>query len=176
MLFEMKQENDYKIPFKGLKIGKHEFEYIIKKKFFTSYTYDDFLDSNVRVHIDFEKQNTIFELYFTAQGTIIVNCDVSGEEFSQPIEGKLKLIVEFGEKFNNENEQILIIPHNDYELDIAQYIYEMIVLSVPIKRIHPGVIDGTLESKAMNKLKELNKQEEKIDPRWEKLKGLIKDK
>ena len=172
----MKQNNDYKIPFKGLKIGTHKFEYIIKKKFFTSYVCDDFLDSNVHVHVDFEKKNTIFELYFTAQGTVTINCDLSGEEFAQPIEGKLKLIVEFGEKFNNENEQILIIPHNDYELDIAQYIYEMIVLSVPIKRIHPGVIDGTLQSKVMDKLKELNKQEEQIDPRWEKLKGLIKDK
>jgi uncharacterized metal-binding protein YceD (DUF177 family) len=27
----------------------------------------------------------------------------------------------------------------EFEIDIAQYIYEMIVLSVPLRRVHPGI-------------------------------------
>jgi uncharacterized metal-binding protein YceD (DUF177 family) len=60
----------------------------------------------------------------------------------------------------------------------------MIVLSVPLKRIHPGVKDGSLNTEALTKLKELsvkelkkeNKKEENIDPRWDKLKQLLTDK
>jgi hypothetical protein len=55
---------------------------------------------------------------------------------------------------------------------------------VPLKRIHPGVIDGTLQSDILKKLEELspkdieNKEEasEEIDPRWNTLKKLLTDK
>jgi len=176
-IFEMKHSKTYKIPFKGLKLGKHQFNYSIDKKFFDAYNYDDFIDSNVHVKVDFIKKNTLFELFFTIDGTVLINCDVSGEEYHQPLNGTLKLIVKFGDEFNNDNDEILIIPHNEYELDISQYIYELIVLSVPIKRIHPRVLDGTLKSKAIDKLEKLqNKSKKDTDPRWDKLKELIKDK
>ena len=42
------------------------------------------------------------------------------------------------------------------KLTLQQYIYELIVLSVPTKRIHPGVEDGTLDSEILNKLEELS--------------------
>ena len=96
----------------------------------------------------------------------------------------MKLIVSFGEEFNNENEELLILPHGEFEMDIAQYIYEMIVLSVPLRRVHPGVKDGSLKTEALTKLNELTVKEEKeeikekenIDPRWDKLKQLLTDK
>jgi uncharacterized metal-binding protein YceD (DUF177 family) len=58
----------------------------------------------------------------------------------------------------------------------------MIVLSIPHKRIHPGIKDGTLETEALKKLKELQvkeldkNKEDNIDPRWDKLKQLLTDK
>ena len=79
---------------------------------------------------------------------------------------------------------MLILPFGEFEIDIAQYIYEMIILSIPLKRIHPGIKDGSLDTEALTKLKELtikeqkkeNKEEENIDPRWDKLKQLLTDK
>ena len=59
----------------------------------------------------------------------------------------------------------------------------MIVLSVPLKKVHPGIKDGTLKTPTLDKLKELSvkdqnqgKQEEENDPRWDKLKKLLTDK
>jgi uncharacterized metal-binding protein YceD (DUF177 family) len=60
----------------------------------------------------------------------------------------------------------------------------MIVLSVPLRRVHPGIKDGTLQSEVLVKLEELkvkkNKEKkeisENIDPRWDKLKQLLTDK
>lgn len=172
----MKYSKEYTIPFKGLKIGKHQFEYVIEKKFFEAYPYDDFIDSNAEVSLNFNKNSTLFELFFTVKGSVLINCDVSGEEYEQPITGSLDLIVKFGEHFNNDHEEILIIPQHAYELDVSQYIYELIVLNVPVKRIHPKVLDGTLKSNAIEKLKELQKTKKETDPRWDKLKKLIKDK
>ena len=174
----MKQSKEYVVPFRGLKLGKHQFKYVVEKAFFETYQYDDFIDSNVEVLLDFNKQGTIFELLFTIDGTVLLNCDVSGEEYNQPVKGTLNLLVKFGDEYNYDNEDILIIPQNEDELDVSQFIYELIILSVPVKRIHPGVLDGTLKSKALDKLREMKEKvkEKTIDPRWDKLKELIKDK
>ena len=121
---------------------------------------------------------------FKHKGVVNVPCDLTSEDFDLPIKGQMKLIVSFGEEFNNENEELLILPHGEFEMDIAQYIYEMIVLSVPLRRVHPGVKDGSLKTEALTKLNELTVKEEKeeikekenIDPRWDKLKQLLTDK
>jgi len=112
---------------------------------------------------------------------------MTNEEFDLPIKGNMKLLVRFGDAYNNDNEDLLILPHGEFQIDIAQYVYEMLVLSVPLRRVHPGVKDGSLKTEALTKLKELtlteqkevNKEEQKeenIDPRWDKLKQLLTDK
>ena len=179
----MKSTNEYLIPFIGLKIGKHHFEYTIEKKFFDEFSFDEFENCTVKVNVVLEKKTTMLEVSFAQKGTVNVPCDLTGEQFDLPIKGKIKLVVQFGEEFNNDNDELLILPHGEHQIDLAQYIYEMIVLSIPQKRIHPGVKDGTLQTEALKKLNELQvkdveevKKEEEIDPRWDKLKQLLTDK
>ena len=180
----MKNTNEYLIPFIGLKPGKHQFEYTIRKKFFDEFGFDEFENCDIKVNVVLEKKSTMLELHFKHQGTVNVPCDLTGEMFDLPIKGNLKLIVQFGDEFNNDNEELLILPHGDHQIDLSQYIYEMIALSIPLKRIHPGVTDGTLQSDALDKLNELQVnevekkeiKEEDIDPRWDKLKKLLTDK
>jgi len=54
----------------------------------------------------------------------------------------------------------------------------LIVLSVPAKRIHPRVLDGSLKPEILNILEDLKPKENRknVDPRWEKLKKLITNK
>lgn len=177
----MNIQKDFLIPFVGLKLGKHQFDYQIDKKFFEGFEFDEYNDANIKVELVFDKKSTMLELAFKHKGTVNVPCDLTGEDFDLPIKGKLNLIVRFGDAFDNENEELLILPHGEFQVDVAQYIYEMIVLSVPSKRVHPGVKDGTLKTEAIEKLNELapkeqHKEEENIDPRWDKLKQLLTDK
>ena len=184
IVVEMNKTKDYLIPFIGLKLGKHHFEYQISNKFFEIFDYHEFQNSDIKVNLVLEKKSTMLELSFKHKGTVNVPCDLTGEDFDLPIKGKMNLIVRFGETFNNDNEELLILPHGEFEIDVAQYIYEMIVLSVPLRRVHPGVKDGSLKTEALTKLNELavkeqkeeNKKEENIDPRWDKLKQLLTDK
>ena len=184
----MKDLKNFDISFVGLKDGVHQFDYNISKEFFDFFNYEEFYNSNVNVSLSFLKKPTLFELEFTFSGSLEVACDVTNELFQQPIETSMFLIVKFGDEFNNENDELLIIPHSDYKLNIAQYIYEAIVLAVPIKKVHPGVEDGTLKSDILDKLNELkikdnNTEEnhlevdsENIDPRWNKLKSILIEK
>lgn len=183
----MKDLKDFDISFIGLKDGVHQFDYEIDKEFFDFFEYDEFYNSSVKVVLSFLKKPTMFELNFDFSGWVEVTCDVTGELFHQPIETNMNLIVNFGDEYNDENEELLIISHSDFKMNVAQYIYEAIVLAVPIKRIHPGVNDGTLHSEVLEKLKEFEikveeeEQEEEItdkeiDPRWNKLKNILIEK
>ena len=138
------------------------------------------ISSSIKVSLTFVKKSTLFELSFSAEGTVEVPCDLTNELYDQEIASKLPLVVNFGPEYNDENEEILILPHEAYEFNVAQFIYEMIVLAVPNKRVHPKVLDGTMESEALKKLKELTIKEvktvENTDPRWDKLKNLITEK
>ena len=180
----MKSTNEYLIPFIGLKLGKHQFEFKISKKFFDEFGFDEFESCDITANVVLDKKATMLEITFKHKGTVNVPCDLTGEPFDLPIKGNLKLVVQFGEEFNNDNDELLILPHGEHQIDLAQCIYEMIVLSIPLKRVHPGVKDGTLQTEALKKLKEFQvkevkeevKKEEDIDPRWDKLKQLLTDK
>jgi len=180
----MKVNKDFLIPFVGLKQGKHQFEFEINKSFFDGFDFDEYNDVNVKVDLVLEKKSTMLELSFKHKGTVNVPCDITNEDFDLPIKGKLSLIVKFDDEYNDENDEMLVLPHGEYQVDVAQYIYEMIVLSVPLKRIHPGVKDGTVAPEVLNKLNELSpkegqkeeKEENTTDPRWDGLKKLLTDK
>ncbi|MFG6685253.1 YceD family protein [Mariniflexile sp. HNIBRBA6329] len=179
----MKPLKEFTIPFVGLKIGKHHFEYKIENAFFEYFEYEEFNDVNVDVNLMLDKKTTLLELNFKISGFVNVNCDLTNEPYNQPISNELDLVVKFGNEYNDEDTDILIVPHGTYEINMQQYIYETIVLAVPIKRIHPGVEDGTLDSDILKKLEELSPKikeeketEEDIDPRWNTLKKLLTGK
>ena len=177
----MTMHKEFDIPFLGLKLGQHSFEYQINNKFFESFDYHEFNEAAITVTVVLNKMSTVMELEMNAKGTVNLACDLTNEPFDQDITASLELVVKFGDEFNNEDDEILVIPHGEHQINIAQYIYEMLVLAVPPKRIHPGVINGTLESEALKKLEELQPKETKkdkdtTDPRWDALKDLLTDK
>ncbi|NCP89906.1 MAG: DUF177 domain-containing protein, partial [Flavobacteriales bacterium] len=148
----MKPLKEFTIPFIGLKLGAHHYNYIIEKAFFEFFEYEDFNDAHVNVDVTLLKNTTLLELNFKISGSVNINCDLTNEPFNQTIENNFDLVVNFGDEYNDENIDILILPHGAYEINIQQYIYELIVLAVPIKRVHPGVEDGSLSSEILEKL------------------------
>ncbi len=181
----MKDLKLFTIQYVGLKEGEHNFEYQIDKSFFDYFEFDDFNSVAIQVSLGFVKKTTLMQLHFKVEGSVNVNCDLTNEPYDEPIEGEFELVVKFGHEYNDENEEILILPYGEYELNVAHHIYELIILSVPNKRVHPGVKDGTLKSEILAKLEELslggkkeqeNNDQSETDPRWDSLKKLLTDK
>ncbi len=175
------KKKEFTLPFSGLKQGKHEFDYVINNEFFESFEYTEFNSTNIELKVIMNKSSTMLELELKAEGIVNVDCDLTSEPYDQLVSASLELVVKFGDEFNDEDDEILVIPHGAHQVNIAQYVYEMLVLAVPQKRVHPGVLDGTLKSEALVKLQELqpkDKRENKedTDPRWDALKNIITDK
>lgn len=175
------ETKEFNIPFSGLKQGDHGFEYKVSNSFFESFDYDEFNGATIRVKAILKKMSTMMELDLDAKGSVNVDCDLTGEPYDQAIDSNLHLVIKFGEEYNNEDDEILILPHGEHQVNIAQYVYEMLALAVPVKRVHPGVLDGSLKSEALDRLQALEPKEEKEksdrpDPRWDGLKKLLTDK
>ena len=172
----MKPNSKYKIEFAGLKTGNHQFNFKVDKKFFDRFNFSDFNNVTVNIDIDLTKKSTLLELDFVLAGTVNLNCDLTNEPFDFQIKHKSSLVVKFGQDYNDEDDEILVLPHGEHKLYVDQYIFELIVLSLPPKRIHPGVEDGSLKSEILDILEDLKPKENSnlADPRWEQLKSLKK--
>ena len=178
----MEEQKEYTIPFVGLKVGEHTYNFDINNTFFEHFEYDEFNEANIQLDVLLNKKDTLLEFTLAFQGDVNVNCDITNEPYNQEVAGEYHFVVKFGEEFNREDEDLLFLPHGSYQVNIQQYIYESIVLAMPTRRIHPGVEDGSLKSEILEKLKELSPQnendskEESTDPRWDDLKKLLTDK
>ncbi len=94
------------------------------------------------------------------------------------VSNQFELVVKFGEEFNDDDDEILILPHGAYEVNIAQYVFELAALSAPTKRIHPDAIqeeNDDLDEPEDDELDTSNHEDDdsEIDPRWNKLKDLL---
>ncbi|SDH65062.1 YceD family protein [Myroides phaeus] len=163
----MNIEKNFSIHFTGLKNGKHTFEFKVDNSFFENYNYDDFNNINADITVLLDKKSTLLELNIAVNGIANVPCDVTNVDFDLPIEGKIDIIVKFGEEYNDDHDEILIIPFSEHQVNVAQYIYEIIALAIPQKRVHPGVLDGTLDSEALDILGYRGAYDQEIDDLFE---------
>lgn len=176
----MQTRKEYIIQFVGLGLGLHEYKFEVKDSFFLDYEFSEIKRADILVNLNLLKQSQMMVLEFEISGTVKTECDLCTGEFDLPITGNYKLIVKVGgTDTGNEDDDIITIAANEHELDVAQYIYEYITLSFPIKRVHPLDKKGksTCDKETLAKLEkflleEEKKEEEQTDPRWAGLKNI----
>lgn len=180
----MDKIREYDVSFSGLNQGKHTFEFKISQAFFDLFEFDqDFQNPNVALVLTLEKHSTFLELKLDAKGEVTLVCDVSDELYEQEIHGEMELVVKFGHEFDDSDDEVWIIPEGESEINIAQLIYELILLNIPIKRVNPN-LDSEQAKRALSllekyapKAQEENQSDDKSnDPRWDTLKELFKKK
>lgn len=173
----MDRFRNYDIAFSGLKTGKHDFKFEINQEFFDLFeTEQEFFNPEINVDVLLDKHTTFLEFYINVSGTVQLICDISNDEFSENISNDLKVLVKFGEEYDDSNEDIITIPHKDSEFNITNLIYEAVVLSIPMKKLAPSVRDNDEYQKLLDQyspqITEEDEEEQSIDPRWAALKKL----
>lgn len=173
----MKYLKNFVIPFKGLSIGVHQFGWEIDKKFFEEVENSEIHDAKLSVKLSFEIQERMFILHYNIGGYVVVKCDRCLYDLEIPVKIDQTIFVKFGEEVLDETEEIIVIPETDYQIDVSRNIYEFIVLSLPMRKVH----DEDENGKSLCNVEMLNKvneyaEKKKTDPRWDKLKNLKLDK
>lgn len=172
----MSVSRDYVVNFGSLSSGEHEFEFQVKGDFFQRFENSVIEKGEVDVLVVVEKKDNMILFDFTMEGTITVPCDRCLEEIDLDIEGYNELIAKAGEENEELSENVIVISSKEYEIDLAQYIYEFITLMVPMRNVHEE--DDENKGCDPEVLKELEKhithepEETKSDPRWDGLKNI----
>jgi len=169
---------DYMIPFRGLNLGVHKYDWEIDEKFFESFGNPEIEKADISVDLELEKQERMMILNFSIGGKVSVLCDRCRDELDLEVDIKETYYVKFGavDKPIEEDNNILIIPESEYKLDIAQLLNEFVTLFFPMKKVHGEDENGVSKCnpEALKKLEELSSKN-RIDPRWEKLKNIKLD-
>ncbi|MDB5020256.1 MAG: hypothetical protein JWQ28_1383 [Pedobacter sp.] len=176
----MKPLKQFSIPFTGLKIGKHQFEFEVDNSFFDAFEYSLVKKGNLKASVELDKQETMLILQFHIEGTIELDCDKCLSFFNAPVNISERQIVKFAEdNLESDDLEIIILNKKESEIDISGMMYEFINVSVPYVKVCEENGEGSQCDKEMiaklESLTSANKEEEENtndDPRWAALKKL----
>ncbi len=170
----------FSIPFTGLKLGAHQFDYELDDTFFNAFEYSLIKSGNLKVNLELDRQETMLLLKFKVVGTLNLDCDKCLSEFSYPVNLYERQIVKFAEdELESDDEEIISLSRKDSEIDISRPLYEMINVAVPyIKNCEQA--DKECDQEMIDRLAQLSidkqaeENEQTSDPRWEALNKLKK--
>lgn len=170
------KESDFKTGISGLKIGKHAFDWKVDASFFEELNPDLLEDADLKVGLILKKSETMIEADISITGSVVLACDRSLKLFSEELSIDETVYFKYGEEPQELSENIQIIHFNEESIDFSQLIYELVSISIPMKRLHPDyreededdywvyVVDDEDESEEQSS--------ESIDPRWAALQQL----
>lgn len=131
----MKYLKNFLLPFSGLKNGIHLFDYQIDNVFFECFEDSIIQNGKVRVHLKFDKRPSFFVLNFDFEGYVEMNCDRCLEDFEMPLNNEQQFIVRLSEIEKEDEEEVVYIKTTDTEINIATFIYEIIHLNLPMRKV-----------------------------------------
>lgn len=173
----MKRNYQYVIPFKGLKNELHHFDFKVNDEFFESFENSEIQRGELNVLVSLNKKSHILEFDFVIKGKVHLICDRCLDEFEMNIDNQSILFVKFGPVSYDETDELYVLAEHESEIDLSQFIYEYIHLSLPYKRVHPMDKKGrpTCNKEMLKYLETFSIDEEKFedDPRWNDLRNII---
>jgi uncharacterized metal-binding protein YceD (DUF177 family) len=169
------------------------FEYNLDDAYFKKIDSPEVQKGNVKAKVSVQKKLSTYELQFLLEGSVIIPCDRCLDDMVQPIHYKEKLQVKFGASFSEEDE-IVIVPEADGAINIAWFLYEFIVLNIPLKHVHAtGECNKTMVTKLKKHITrqkddddddslpvefdddDFTPDETQTDPRWDSLQNITEN-
>lgn len=171
-----------------------KYEFVLDNLYFSHIDGPEVQKGKVSVVLTVKKTTHAYELNFQTDGIVWVPCDRCLDDMEQPVSSTDKLMVKFGHEYAEEGDNLIIIPEEEGEINVAWFMYEFIALSVPMKHVHaPGKCNKAMTSKLGKHLRTNGNDdseesdtfvgdddiiveeevEEQIDPRWNELKKIL---
>lgn len=164
------------INFIGLDLKAHHFNFSLGDEFLQQYGQGFLPGGEFSADVVLDKHETFIEADFKIEGKARLTCDRSLEVFDFPIKLEKKVLFKYGEEDMEITDEIILISRERTSLDLGQLIYEFIGLAIPIKKLHPRFKDEDDEENENGKMIYRSapdaKDDDEIDPVWEKLKKL----
>lgn len=178
----------YNVVLKDLSTETRVYEYVLDDVYFKKIDSPEVQKGTVNAKVTVQKKTTSFELSFVLDGVVMVPCNRCLDDMEQSISYKEKLQVKFGAQFSEEDE-VVIVPESEGAINVAWFLYEFIVLNIPIKHVHAaGECNKTMVTKLKKHITrskddddnevdfdddEIEIEDTTIDPRWDGLQNIL---
>lgn len=174
----------YKLPLKRLSLGVQEFTYHLGKDFFSDIEPLEVRGGNVDAVVSVDrKSDDIYQIEMTLKGEITIPCDRCLDDMQWAVDTSYDLSVKEGDEYDDSVDNVLTIPSHWRELDLAPLLRDTVLLTIPIKHVHP---EGGCNAQMLERLSQHMTADEPLrpgredtgsynlgdDPRWEALRKL----
>ncbi|WP_375585284.1 DUF177 domain-containing protein [Cyclobacterium xiamenense] len=179
----MKFIRNFDIDIIRLKEGEHLFHFEIGEEFLAHFEKikEVVHAAAIQVEVRLDKRINLIEVDFDVKGTVGLTCDRSLEKFDQGVDVQHKILYKYGEEEKEINEEVFLITKDTPAINVAQLMYEFILLAIPAKKIHPDhriegeeaeEEDGWIVYEAGDEENEDDTNKAEQNPFWEALKNL----
>lgn len=180
----MANKRAFEIAFVGLKPGIHEFNYTVDDKFFVEKGQPDFTNCHANIKLQLDKKSGFMLLKFEIGGTATVSCDRCGNSLPIEIWDEFNMLIKMVENPAEMNEQeedpdVFYISRTESHIDVADWIYELVLLSFPLQNVCGSDENGhsLCNKEVLDKLKEMEvKSSETANVLWKGLDQFKKKK
>ncbi len=146
----------YKIAYKALGVGVHNYTFDVDSELFTSVEGSEILAGDCSVEVELQRSESMLELNVSIDGEVEVACDRCLEPCAVDISYDGRLVVKFSAEVDDYDGEVMWLSPAESEVDLRQYIYESIVLSLPYQRVHA---DGECNAEMIAKFKSVSRDE-----------------
>lgn len=178
----MKELQKYDIRINSLEDKSYEFDFESGDAFFEALDQELIQHGSFKTHLVLTKSSSMIQLNFHIQGSVELVCDRSLDSFNEPVDIQEQLFLKFADHAEELTDEIELILWDTQEVNIAHYLFDFIVLSLPMKKLHPRFRQEEAEEEDEQEGKvvyrsepsgpEDDTSEPPIDPRWEALRKL----
>ena len=172
----------YSLPIKGLQNGIHEFIFHVDGDFFGHFEHSPVQIADIELTLVLDKRPGMLTLEFDFSGTIDTECDRCLAPIHLPVSDCQVVMVKYSEEEEQEDADVIFIHPETTSLDVSGYVYEFIVLSIPMIKTYdcqeenPPVCDQEMLLLLEQGNEPLPEEEKEENPVWQKLKDLYRKK
>ena len=116
--------------------GHHEYEMKVDGSFFSSRGNEEVKDADVTAYVDIDVCHGAYKIGITCQGWIDIPCDRCLDPMRHEVDDDYDVTVRYGEEYD-ETEDTIIIPEDEVKFDLSSLIADTILLSIPLRHVHP---------------------------------------
>ena len=146
----------YSIAWKGLKNGRHDFRFEVDKALFEAFESTEIKDGRCEVSVGVDSSEKQLTLDVGITGHVVVECDRCLEDCRVPIDFEGQLVVKFSDEVHEYDGEVMWMLPGEDRVELAQYIYESIVLSLPYQRVHP---EGECDADMLHRFRIVSQEE-----------------
>jgi len=168
---------EYVVRFSELKEDKETFEFILGESFFKVFQSNDWESGRINVIAFVQKRYDGITIDIQLNGDVMVICDRCLDAFSYKVETNDRLFVKYGQANEELDDNVVIVTLDENQIDLSHFLFEYLVLSLPVTKAHPENEDGSSDCNVemMERLSRhiVSEETENIDSRWDDLKKLF---